>query len=101
MPTTAGTAPDLRADALETGDSDLALLDKVMRFSPIANLTGLPSISLPVGYDQQGLPGGLQLMGAPWTESKLLRIAGAIETHSERRLPKDYVDLVSPRSGPR
>ncbi|MEE2755027.1 MAG: amidase [Myxococcota bacterium] len=101
MPTTACTAPHLRADALETGDSDLALLDKVMRFSPIANLTGLPSISLPVGYDQQGLPVGLQLMGAPWTESKLLRIAGAIETHSERRLPKDYVDLISPRSGPR
>ncbi|MBV70461.1 MAG: amidase [Myxococcales bacterium] len=95
MPTTGCTAPRLRSDALQTGDSDLGLLDKIMRFSPIANLTGLPSITLPVGYDNQGLPVGLQLMGAPWTESRLLRVAETIETHVERRLPPEYLHLIS------
>lgn len=32
-----------------------------------------------VGYDKQGLPIGLQLIGRPWAEASLLRLASAIE----------------------
>jgi hypothetical protein len=32
-----------------------------------------------VGYDKQGLPIGLQLIGRPWGEASLLRTASAIE----------------------
>jgi hypothetical protein len=32
-----------------------------------------------VGYDKQGLPIGLQLIGRPWGEASLLRMASAIE----------------------
>ena len=32
-----------------------------------------------VGYDKQGLPIGLQLIGRPWGEASILRLAAAVE----------------------
>ena len=40
-----------------------------------ANLAGLPAISLPCGFDDQGLPIGLQLIGAVLDEARLLQVA--------------------------
>jgi hypothetical protein len=34
-----------------------------------------------VGYDKDGLPIGLQLIGQPWAEATLLRLASAIEVN--------------------
>ena len=36
-------------------------------------------ISPQVGYDKQGLPIGLQLIGRPWAEATILRLAAAVE----------------------
>jgi len=95
-PTTACTAPEIQADALKTGDSNLPLLDRIMRFSPAANLTGLPGLSVPVGYDSSGLPIGLQIMGPAWSESRLLGVGLAVEKAVERRAPSDYRHLFNP-----
>lgn len=43
------------------------------------NLAGLPAISLPYGAGEKGLPVGLQLIGAPWSEGKLLETTAALE----------------------
>ena len=40
-----------------------------------ANLAGLPSISVPCGFDKQELPIGLQIQAAPFGEETLLRAA--------------------------
>ncbi len=48
-------------------------------FTVSANLAGLPGISLPCGFTEAGLPMGLQILGAPWEEAKLLQIARAYE----------------------
>ena len=45
----------------------------------LANLTGQPSIVLPCGFSQEGLPIGLQLVGKRWGEAKLLGVAKAVE----------------------
>jgi Asp-tRNA(Asn)/Glu-tRNA(Gln) amidotransferase A subunit family amidase len=87
-PTTPCTAPALRRGAVAQGESDLSLLDRLSRFVIVANVTGLPAISVPAGYDGEGLPIGLQLIGRAWREDVLLRLAGAAEQFVPRRTPR-------------
>lgn len=63
-----------------------------VRQSCLANLSGVPSISIPVGLSASGLPVGLQLI-APWgNESRLLDAAEHLERSSDRA----FVNLVPP-----
>lgn len=48
-------------------------------FTPLANATGLPAISLPMGRSQDGLPLGLQLLAPMGREDRLLAFAGQWE----------------------
>lgn len=48
-------------------------------FTVSANLAGLPGVSVPCGTTPAGLPVGLQLLGRPWDEAAILRIAHAYE----------------------
>ncbi|MCP4499506.1 MAG: amidase [Deltaproteobacteria bacterium] len=89
-PTTGCTALPLQKDALQSGESDLSNVSKIMRYAALANLTGLPAISFPVGYDDGGLPIGMQIMGRPWQESMLLRVAHAAEPFVQRRKPRFF-----------
>jgi Asp-tRNA(Asn)/Glu-tRNA(Gln) amidotransferase A subunit family amidase len=94
-PTTACTAPLVPADALATGEANFATLDRLMRFVTLANLTGLPAISFPAGYDAKGLPIGMQLIAHPWREDVLLRFAHAAEDFVARARPMVHDDLLS------
>jgi aspartyl-tRNA(Asn)/glutamyl-tRNA(Gln) amidotransferase subunit A len=48
-------------------------------FTVAANLTGLPSLSIPCGFTSDSLPVGLQLTGRAMDEATLFRIADAYE----------------------
>ena len=48
-----------------------------------ANLAGVPGISIPCGFDEKGLPIGLQILSAAFTEDKLLRIARMYEARTD------------------
>ena len=50
-----------------------------MRLSAPANVTGTPSVSVPCGFGKGGLPVALQVMGRPFGEARILRIARAYE----------------------
>lgn len=50
-----------------------------LRFAFLATTTGLPAISVPVGFTRSGMPVGLQLIGPPRGEAKLLAVARAVE----------------------
>jgi aspartyl-tRNA(Asn)/glutamyl-tRNA(Gln) amidotransferase subunit A len=56
------------------------------------NLAGLPGLSLPCGRAANGLPIGAQLMGKPFDEATVLRVARALETS----LALDF----TPKGGP-
>ena len=51
------------------------------------NLAGLPGISLPCGYDKNGLPIGLQLLGQTFDEKTIIRAAYAYEQSREYKRP--------------
>jgi len=48
-----------------------------------ANLAGVPGISVPCGFDEKGLPIGLQILAPTFAEDKLLRIARMYERETE------------------
>ena len=51
----------------------------------IAPPAGLPAITVPMGYVDGALPAGLELLGAPWSEPMLLRIAASYEQVTRHR----------------
>jgi aspartyl-tRNA(Asn)/glutamyl-tRNA(Gln) amidotransferase subunit A len=52
------------------------------------NLAGLPGISLPCGYDRDGMPVGLQLLGQTFDEKSIIRAAYAFECSGSYKRPK-------------
>lgn len=52
-------------------------------FTISANLSGGPGISLPCGFTQSGLPVGLQIIGRPFDEETVLRVAHAYEQSTD------------------
>jgi aspartyl-tRNA(Asn)/glutamyl-tRNA(Gln) amidotransferase subunit A len=48
-----------------------------------ANLAGIPSISIPCGFDEDNLPIGLQILSPAFSEDKLLRIARMFESQTD------------------
>jgi Asp-tRNA(Asn)/Glu-tRNA(Gln) amidotransferase A subunit family amidase len=93
-PATGIPAPEIKATALPDGDSDLTTLAEIMRFTPIANMTGLPAIAFPVGYTANGLPLGMQAIGRAWEEPTLLRLALAAEQVVERQKPQVWYQIL-------
>ncbi|KAD5802549.1 hypothetical protein E3N88_13909 [Mikania micrantha] len=82
------TAYEIKDDAQETGELDyvnggmhklLHQLSALVRYSIAGNFLGLPAVTVPVGYDKLGLPIGIQFIGKPWSEAKLIQIAYAME----------------------
>jgi len=51
------------------------------------NIAGLPALSLPCGF-QDGLPIGMQIIGKPWDEATVLRVAYAYEQATSWRQQK-------------
>lgn len=49
------------------------------RFRRPFNLVGAPALSLPCGFSSQGLPVGLQIIGRPMEDSRVLGVAAAYE----------------------
>lgn len=73
-PTTPTTAFKL-GEKLE----DPLVMYEADRHTVLANLTGIPALSLPCGFSEKGLPIGLQMMAKAFDEATLLKVAHAYE----------------------
>jgi aspartyl-tRNA(Asn)/glutamyl-tRNA(Gln) amidotransferase subunit A len=65
------------------------MLAAIMQFTGIASLTGLPALNVPCGFDPDGLPMGMQIIGRPFDESTLFRVGHAFQqvTSFHQRAP--------------
>jgi aspartyl-tRNA(Asn)/glutamyl-tRNA(Gln) amidotransferase subunit A len=50
------------------------------------NMLGLPALSVPCGFDSDGMPLGLQIIGRAFDEATLLRIGQAVEVRADLKL---------------
>ena len=66
------------------------MLSAIMQFTGVPSLTGLPSLAVPCGFDPDGLPVGMQIIGRPFDEATLLRAGAAFQaaTDFHRRAPE-------------
>ena len=77
----------------DTGRRDLEEWARTGEFTPfaaVANITGLPAISLPVAQSEEGLPLGIHLLGQPAREDVLLALGAQLERERDwgaRRAP--------------
>jgi amidase len=80
---TMAIAPPAAGDVLEAThanpDAPAEAVIAMVAFTAFANITGQPAISLPVHWTADGIPVGAQLVGGPWDEATILRLAGAVE----------------------
>lgn len=82
-------APSAPTTAYKIG-ADLSPVEMYLGdiYTIAVNLAGLPAINAPVGFDQNSLPVGLQLIGNYWSESQLLSVVHqyqqATDWHTKR-----------------
>ncbi len=68
------------------GAPPLGVDDRELRDNPISAITGLPAVVVPAGVTAEGLPISLELLGRPFSEPTLLRLAHAYERSSQKRV---------------
>jgi aspartyl-tRNA(Asn)/glutamyl-tRNA(Gln) amidotransferase subunit A len=85
------TSPTTAFKIGEKSDDPVAMyLSDIYTIS--VNLAGLPGMSIPAGFDAQGLPIGLQLIGRYFGEARLLNVAHQYQQVSDwhKRVPKGF-----------
>ena len=96
---------ELRCDAPEQWQALLDTLATYVGLAPLANVTGQPSMSLPLGWSSDGLPLGVMVTGRPADEATLLRLAAQVQRACDwtlRRPPlrPGFVNLGRRSDGP-
>ncbi|MBD2092871.1 Asp-tRNA(Asn)/Glu-tRNA(Gln) amidotransferase subunit GatA [Microcoleus sp. FACHB-1515] len=76
------TAPNTAFKAGERTEDPISMYLTDLMTIPV-NLAGLPALSVPCGFDAQGMPIGLQLIGNVLQEEQLLQVAYAYEQATE------------------
>jgi amidase len=91
---TSAVLPPVAGAILEAQHSapDQPVLDVIRSvcFTAFGNVTGLPAVSLPLHWSEDGLPVGVQLTAGPWQEAGLIALAAQLEQAmpwGERRAP--------------
>jgi aspartyl-tRNA(Asn)/glutamyl-tRNA(Gln) amidotransferase subunit A len=89
--------PTLPFTATKVGEASVVIengveedmLSAIMQYTGVPSLTGLPSLAVPCGFDDDGLPVGMQIIGRPFAEAQLFRAGHAFQSATDfhRRAP--------------
>jgi len=89
-PTTPVEATAVGQSEVRIGDGTFPVRPSLTRYTRPFNLTGHPAASVPCGFTTDGLPIGLQIVGRPFDEATVLRVADAYQRLTDwhtRRAP--------------
>jgi aspartyl-tRNA(Asn)/glutamyl-tRNA(Gln) amidotransferase subunit A len=80
-PTAAIPAPriDVGGRALSDSGAPVDMVAAVLRFTAPFNVTGQPALALPTGLSPEGLPLSMQIIGQPFDEATVFKVADAYE----------------------
>jgi len=89
-PSCGNTAEPILASDEMNGTWKLRSTLMQMLYVKLANFTGIPAISVPSGYDNNGLPTGIMLHGKWYDEEKLIKTSFHLEKLFERQKPQVF-----------
>jgi aspartyl-tRNA(Asn)/glutamyl-tRNA(Gln) amidotransferase subunit A len=72
-------APTIAESDIGNGPNAEAVIQRLTRFTRPINYLGLPSLSIPCGFNAEGLPIGMQLIGRSFDEATLLTVGAAFQ----------------------
>ena len=83
-------APTIAESDVGNSHDAEAVIQRVTRFTRPINYLGLPSLSIPTGFANNGLPIGMQVIGRSFDEAMLVRIGAAFQraTDFHNRVPE-------------
>jgi len=90
VPTTIIPAPFLDQNEVKVEGRTIEVYLSLNRLTTVFDITGLPALNIPAGLVDSKLPVGAQLVGRPFDEARMLKIAYAYEQHynlSEQFIP--------------
>ena len=82
-PTTPIAATAVGATHAEINGERQPVRQSLIRFTRPFNVTGHPAASIPCGFTRDGLPIGLQIVGRPFDEATVLRVADAYQSATD------------------
>jgi len=85
VPTLDETDLDVLAGGPGAKNAEAVTAELTANTRPI-NYLGLPAVSMPCGFDTRGLPIGLQLIGRPFAEAAILKLADAYQRETDWHL---------------
>jgi aspartyl-tRNA(Asn)/glutamyl-tRNA(Gln) amidotransferase subunit A len=77
LPSTNITAP--KFSQIMNENENLSIRNSLLKNSIPFNISGMPAVNVPVGLDRFGIPVGVQLVGRPFEESKILSLGYEFE----------------------
>jgi aspartyl-tRNA(Asn)/glutamyl-tRNA(Gln) amidotransferase subunit A len=81
VPTTIIPAPFLDQNEVNIKGKPTEVYLSLSRLTTVFDITGLPALNIPAGLFDSKLPVGVQLVGRPFDEARILKIAYAYEQH--------------------
>jgi aspartyl-tRNA(Asn)/glutamyl-tRNA(Gln) amidotransferase subunit A len=83
MPTTPITAPSFDHQTVVIGDKTFPIYQALSRNTIVFDSTGLPVVNVPAGFSKDNMPVGVQIVGAPFDEEKILSFAYLYEEKND------------------
>lgn len=97
VPTCVAAAPRLDDMNAPVAGVPTTWPDVSARTVALWNVTGLPAVTVPIGFNRCGLPLGMQLAGVPFSDERLLALAATYQAASEHHRAVPAVASLLPR----